>query len=528
MLFEAQDVMPDLVADVVVVGAGPAGLTIAAELGAAGADVLVFEAGGLPYDRTDHRNTAKALRDHFSGSQSATRGSASGEPYFPLRLSRARGVGGSANALKAHGLRGRPLDPIDFAPRFGSSWPIAYEEIGAFLPDAEMYCGMRSATDDPVDWSPSKLSLGGSSSSILDIAPFRHGERDRFATAGLALRTDAQIRVVTGATVTGLATDGVGSVIGVEVRSSRGAEFRAAGRHYVIAAGGIDNARLLLASRPVQYLMGPGADHIGRFFMEHLHYVPAVLVPDSPDAAEELRTLCGGGGHADSWLTLDDETVEAESLLRVAYLPVPIHESSLEPAVPAFGDLARMVPFGPFGLRGRARQAAEALGGIQHVARATAARMRGEAANTAFALAVMAEQAPDRDSRITLSGRTDRAGLPLPHLHWSVDPHDFEDARRSTELLADEMGRMGVGKVVGLWDRGEDRPPVVSGGWHHMGTTRMSVDAASGVVDGDGRVHGLDNLYVAGSSVFPTSGYANPTLTLVALAVRLGRYLAGR
>ncbi len=244
-------------------------------------------------------------------------------------------------------------------------------------------------------------------------------------------------------------------------------------------------------------------------------------------AAAELRALCGDGDRSDNWLTLNDETVAAEELLRVAYLPFPIHESSLEPAVPAFGDLARMVPFGPFGLRGRARQAAEAIVGAKHVARATAARMRGESASSAFALAVMAEQAPDRASRITLSGRTDRVGLPLPHLHWRVDPRDFEDARRSTELLALELDRMGVGKVVSLWDRGEERPPVVSGGWHHMGTTRMSVDGASGVVDGDCRVHGLDNLYVAGSSVFPTSGYANPTLTLVALATRLGRHLAG-
>jgi choline dehydrogenase-like flavoprotein len=106
-----------------------------------------------------------------------------------------------------------------------------------------------------------------------------------------------------------------------------------------------------------------------------------------------------------------------------------------------------------------------------------------------------------------------------------VGERDFEDARRSTELLAAEMSRLGVGEVVSLWDRGERRPPVVTGGWHHMGTTRMSADPGSGVVDADCRVHGVDNLYVAGSSVFPTSGYANPTLTLVALAVRLGRHL---
>lgn len=521
--------MPDLVADVVIVGAGPAGLTVASELGKAGADVLLLESGGLPYDRSDRHTTLKALRDHLAGAQSSTRGSTSGEPYFPLRLSRARGIGGSANALKAHGLRGRPLDPIDFTPRFGVSWPIGYDDVKRFLPDAEVYCGMRSAIGRPVDWTPSKLSLGGVPSAIFEAAPFRHGERRRFANEGLVLSGNASVRFVTGATVVGVETDGIGSVTGLEVGSAGGGLFHVVGRNYVVATGGIDNARLLLSSRPVQYLMGPAAEQIGRSFMEHLHYVPAVLIPESPVAADELRTLCGDGDHADNWLTLDDETVAAGNLLRVAFLPVPINEASLEPSVPAFGDFVRMMPFGPFGLRGRARQAAVAAGGLHHVARAIVARMgAGGDPRPAFALAVMAEQAPDPASRITAGAGVDRMGLPLPHLHWRVGRRDFADARRSTDLLAAEMDRMGVGKVVSLWDRGEDRPPVVSGGWHHMGTTRMSADDASGVVDGDCGVHGLDNLFIAGSSVFPTSGYANPTLTLVALAVRLGRHLAGR
>ena len=516
----------NVAADAVIVGAGPAGLTVAAELAAAGAEVLVLEAGGLPYDREVRRNLPTAIRDHIRGPQSGTRGSGSGEPYFPLRMSRARGIGGSTNALKDHGLRARPLDPIDLEPRFGSSWPITYEELKPFIADAEVYCGIRSPEDPPVGWSPSRLVLGDGASGTLDAAPFRAGARDQFAQMGRGLQTDGAIRVVTGATVTGFETDGTGSITHLEARSIGGGAFRASGRHFVIAAGGIDNARLLLSSRPVQYLMGPGAEHIGRSFMEHLHYVPAVLLPDSEAAAGEVRRLCGDANRTDNWIVLDDETTLAENLLRVAYHATPIHELSAEPAVPAFGDLVRMFPFGPFGIRGRARQAGQAIGGLHHVARAMKARVGNGAEKAAFALVVMAEQIPDPESRITLTGRTDRVGLPLPHLHWRVGPRDFADAQRSTELLAADFEHLGVGKVVSLWDRGEERPPVVSGGWHHMGTTRMSVDATSGVVDGDGRVHGIDNLYVAGSSVFVTSGYANPTLTLVALSVRLGRHLA--
>ena len=516
----------DVSADVVVVGAGPAGLTVASELAAAGAEVLVLEAGGLPYDREDRSNLPRAIRDHIRGPQSGARGSGSGEPYFPLRMSRARGIGGSTNTLKSHGLRGRPLDPIDFEPRFDVTWPITYAELEPFIGDAEVYCGMRSAEDPPIDWSPSSLAIGNGSSVILDAAPFLHGQRGQFANLGTALRTGGAIRVVTGATVTGFETDGTGSVTHVEVRSPGRSAFRAGGRHFVIATGGIDNARLLLSSRPVQYLMGPAGAHVGRSFMEHLHYVPAVLFPGSEAAADDIRRICGDADRTDNWIVLSDTTTRAESLLRVAYHATPIHELSAEPAVPAFGDLVRMFPFGPFGIRGRARQAAQAMGGLHHVARAMKARVGGTADQAAFALVVMSEQIPDPYSRITLTGRTDRVGLPLPHLHWRVGRRDFADAQRSTELLAAEVEGLGIGKVVSLWDRGRERPPVVSGGWHHMGTTRMSADPASGVVDANGRVHGIDNLYVAGSSVFATSGYANPTITLVALAVRLGRHLA--
>ena len=522
MLDEARDITSDPAADVVVIGAGPAGLTVAAELAAAGAEVLVLEAGGLPYDRDDRRNVTKAISDHARGPQSGTRGSASGEPYFPLRMSRARGLAGSTNALKGHGLRGRPLDRIDFGRRFGVAWPIAYDEFARHLDDAAVYCGMASA-DDPVDWSPLPLSLGGGRAESLETAPFRHGGRDQFAGIARALIDNDSVRIVIGAGVAGFETDGIGSITGVDVRSLDGTRFRASATHYVLAAGGIDNARLLLSSRPVQYLIGSGAHHIGRSFMEHVHYVPATLRPDSPEAVASVQRLCGD---ADRWIVIDDATVEAEDLLRVAFLPVPIDETSLDPSVPAFGDLIRMVPFGPFGLRGRTRQAMQAFHGAPQIARAVTDRVRGGDSRSAFALAVMSEQAPDPASRITLSGRTDRFGIPLPHLHWHVGSRDFNDARRSTDLLARELERTGVGKVESLWDRGEERPPVVSGGWHHMGTTRMSADSAAGVVDSDARVHGVGNLSIAGSSVFPTSGYANPTLTLVALAVRLGRHLA--
>jgi len=144
---------------------------------------------------------------------------------------------------------------------------------------------------------------------------------------------------------------------------------------------------------------------------------------------------------------------------------------------------------------------------------------------TVFALPLMSEQPPDPDSRIVLGAARDRLGSPLPELRWQVGEMEFAAGRRTLELVGQAFSDLG--RVVSLWDQGFERPTIVTGGWHHMGTTAMSRAATSGVVDQNCRVHGVPNLYVAGSSVFPTCGYANPTLTIVALAVRLGRHLAG-
>jgi len=133
---------------------------------------------------------------------------------------------------------------------------------------------------------------------------------------------------------------------------------------------------------------------------------------------------------------------------------------------------------------------------------------------------VQAEQQPNLDSRITLSHRRDRFGSPLARLDWQPTEGDRRSIERSVELLDAGLRAAGIGHIIHPF--GSERPLVTFvGNWHHMGTTRMSSDPAEGVVDATGRVHGVENLYIAGSSTFPTAGFANPTLTIVALAIRL-------
>jgi choline dehydrogenase-like flavoprotein len=131
----------------------------------------------------------------------------------------------------------------------------------------------------------------------------------------------------------------------------------------------------------------------------------------------------------------------------------------------------------------------------------------------AYSLHFRAEQAPDPTNRVVLGEQRDALGMPQSRLEWQIRP------------FGRDLKERGIGDVVPPFDDWQEE---VIGGPHHMGTTRMSTDPRRGVVDADCRVHSVDNLYVAGSSVFATSGHANPTFTLVALALRLADTLRKR
>jgi choline dehydrogenase-like flavoprotein len=149
---------------------------------------------------------------------------------------------------------------------------------------------------------------------------------------------------------------------------------------------------------------------------------------------------------------------------------------------------------------------------------------RGSANDEVFILRVQAEQSPNPSSRVTLDDARDAFGLRKARLDWRVTEFDRSSIRRTQEILDRELRRAKLGRLERKLGE-EDPPALFRGAFHHMGTTRMHREASLGVVDPDCRVHGLANLFVAGSSVFPTAGCVNPTLTLVALAVRLADHL---
>jgi choline dehydrogenase-like flavoprotein len=146
----------------------------------------------------------------------------------------------------------------------------------------------------------------------------------------------------------------------------------------------------------------------------------------------------------------------------------------------------------------------------------------GRAVPRSFVAVYFCEQPPDPLSRVTLSEEKDRLGMNRLKLHWHIGSTVTESVQRMQGLLARELERTGVGRL----ERGEGEPRYTDAS-HHMGTTRMSSSRADGVVNTDCRAHETGNLYLAGSSVFPAAGHANPTLTIVALALRLSRHLKG-
>ena len=160
---------------------------------------------------------------------------------------------------------------------------------------------------------------------------------------------------------------------------------------------------------------------------------------------------------------------------------------------------------------------------------AGAAADAGGPMDHAFMLNTRIEQAPNPNSRVTLLDERDALGVPRVNLHWELTKLDKDSIRTLHRVIGEEVGRAGLGRVrllPFLTDNdNEGWSESVNGGWHHMGTTRMHEDPAQGVVDPNCRVHGLANLYVAGSACFPTAGAPNPTLTVIALSLRLSDHL---
>lgn len=518
-----------LVADVCVVGGGPAGLTVAGELLGSGLRVLVVEAGG---------------RVVPEGGQPYAAGSNVGLPY-PLARSRRQGLGGTAHrwdlATPAGGpcVRLRELEEIDFEDRPGvrsPGWPFSRTALLPHYARARELFGLPPADarhDTPLgDGVAERRYSYGRAAVYTQELPAR-------------LAADPRTTVLCEAAVTAIDLDPSGTrVASLSGRTRRGAPFTVATRACVLAAGGIENARLLLASRSRSAAgVGNAHDLVGRYFMEHPHIGSGVVVTSraAPPPREAWDLHLQAGHPVQRMYGLTADVRRREGLLDVAHYLIPRRAKAAVPlsrSGAGDADVYAAVRRARRALRTRTPsamlvedvpavlRAAPLL--VSYSARQALALHATEHAHLPRSRVVltvrgMAEQSPRADSRVRLGEGVDAYGSPEAQLDWRVTPGDAVSMHRTVELLAPVLSQALGARVTPLV-RPDDLPGLGIP-YHHMGTTRMAVRPETGVVDPDCRVHGVHDLFLAGSSVFPTGGSANPTLTIVALAARLAQRL---
>jgi choline dehydrogenase-like flavoprotein len=527
MLSDARELAGDqqVDVDVCIIGAGPAGISIARELIGNGGRVWLLDSGGRDVERRVQR---------------LNRGESVGYPVHRLHQSRVRAFGGTTRHWTRPGdesWAARPLDPIDFEVRPGirySGWPFGRADLDPYYVQAQELCRLGPFDYDPGRWAdphrtpPLPLGSGAIETPTIETTLFQHGTAD-FSGYYEELVRAPNVTLVLHASVVGLTTgDDPGRVDRVEVRRADGSQCFVRARLVVLAAGGIENPRLLLLSQQAGS-RGLGNDHdlVGRFFAERVSARTGYIIPASPELIARTGLYPvhepAPGVLVQGALRVRDAVQRERQLLNCAVFLLPRKRSMTAEAVRSLASLAkarRRRPLAP-GLAGHVRNVVTGLGDLGGFARDRLRRTDGDGI---LALRVQAEQAPDPNSRVTLGTRRDAFGLPVARLDWRPAASDRASIRATQEAIDEELRKAGLGHVE-LMLGDEDPPTLLEGNFHHLGATRMHPDPAMGVVDADSRVHGVRNLYVTGSSVFPTYGCSNPTLTVVALALRLADHL---
>jgi choline dehydrogenase-like flavoprotein len=512
-----------------IVGAGAAGITLAQSLRDVGFRVLLLESGGLePEEAT----------------QALYQGEYRGVPDDELDVTRLRFFGGSTNHWAGWC---RPLEAIDFTPVDPAdprAWPITRADLDPYYARAQELCELGPANyDDLAPWlrttgmtvpafDPKRLRT-----ALFQVSPpTRFGEKYRDA-----LSAAANVTVLLHANCLELRTGpDAARVTGLRARPLDGLTFEITARFFVLAAGGIENARLLLLSNGVRPA-GLGNDHdlVGRYYMNHPWLTgagyAAFAAPLSNfrlylDQAAALGTSIFGtltngdpepgiGGFR-VVLSASRRIVEGVNSLRAlgaslrsGHLPPDGFWHNLGQVLRDYDAVVDATYKTVFGAKSGPFNLPEP----------------GSGPIVGAQLDVNVEQFPVPESRVVLAEARDALGLNRAAVDWRPVGREKQTVRRALEHVADEFGRLGLGRVhISSMPDGDKWPGTMRGSRHHIGTTRMSNDPKAGVVDATCRVHGIANLYIAGSSVFPGCGFANPTLTIVALAQRLSDELRRR
>jgi choline dehydrogenase-like flavoprotein len=455
-------------AEFCIVGAGPAGITLALELGHNNRSVLLLEGGG---------------REFSEESQDVYVSDVVGDPLaLDLEFARLRYTGGSSGHWTG---KCRPLDAIDFKKKisFGDAhWPIEKTDIDPYLDQASSILNLSQVKVD--------ASLGpGSGIKEIDFSistPIvRFGDKYREE-----ISQSKNITLVENANLTNLGLDEQ-RVSSARIENYQGNKTDVEALHFVLAMGGIENSRILKWCN--ENSKGRLIDHrspLGRYWMVH----PSEYVADALVDSDLLHNRILG------------LTEEVQQQLSVLNLHLWLEPTGYADTKKLLKDLLCVAP---------------------KIGRWAAALVEKNLVCGSVVVAVW-EQEPLEENRIELSDtKRDRFGIPRTELHFRKSERDLFTLRETllklNEYLVDSnRGRLKLHDWV-LGNASFSDLPL--GGNHHMGGTRMATNVSKGVVDSNCKVFGLENLSIAGSSVFPSGGHANPTLTIVQLSLRLAQHL---
>jgi choline dehydrogenase-like flavoprotein len=514
-------------AEVCIIGGGAAGITIARELDREGIRTCLLESGG---HRADH-----STRDLY-------RGESVGLPYRFADGCRSRFLGGSSNCW---GGWCRPLEDFDFASRPWvpySGWPFSKSELEPYYERSHAILRLGPKTFETDFWVDAigrgdvkrlPLTSGRVVDGISQFSPPVRFGRDYLDE----LQRSPYVAIYLHANAVDIDTDdGGGEVRSVRIATLTGRGARVSAKVFVLATGGIENARLMLVSSRERRPDGLGNHNglVGRFFMDHPRVYGAWVRPHGQWARNRLydhkyhyhsRVVAAHGTSVAAALSLPLSFQEREGLLNAKVWFSSIFHGEDSEAKDALMHLRRLVT---------QRETPD-----QSFARDLSALFTHPGATAGYALArfvrprwlvkscrleAIVEPEPDPDSRVTLSDERDQLGMRRVKVDWRLGENVKRTFDRNFAIVAEELRAAGVAEV-------DLDPPIADcawpnsfseeGTWHHIGTTRMHDSPKLGVVNRDCRVHGVNNLFVAGSSTFPTAGGNFPTITLVALALRL-------
>ena len=554
MIIDArQDGAPrSLNTDIAIIGSGAAGLTLALEFDRMGLDCVVLEAGGDGFD--------KSAQEFYRAA------SISPDDHGPVHMYRRREFGGTTSIW---GGRCIPFDPIDFEERDwipNARWPVGYDAVAAHYPRALEICRagpnlFRAAEGLPGVQAPLVEGLN-TEDLILDRIE-RFSEPTHFGRAYREQVTASKtVTVLVNAiAVEVTASEGGAAVTGVRAKTASGAEITIAARTVVVAAGALETARLLLASRSAKACgLGNEKDLVGRFYQSHLEGEVGEIQFKSP--ADKVRLdyeRSPEGVYCRRYIWLSPAAQRREKL--GGLLIRPTHVSIADPGhgnpvlsamyivkdllVPEYGRRMTSTEREAAGRMGESRGALFArhmtnviLGsprliafGLNWVRKRNLAKRKLPSvvlrdARNHYMMDVNAEQTPNFDSRVYLSDQLDPVGVPRLHVDWRTTAQDRDMVARALPLIQRGFATGAAAEVTfGRRTPAEQAARLTRIGGHHIGTARMGASPAEGVVDADGQAFDCKGLYVAGASSFPTSGFANPTLVLVALALRLAQHL---